>query len=392
MNQNYDKPYKVFEICCIDYLEDCYKKYNNEKIVLWGTGSLGKLRLKLFRKYGMTDNVVAFCNTFHNSLLEVSIDGCRELSPYQALEKYPDAIFIISSDFYDDIISFIKKNMPTTIRWIIFDQDEIRIEKQLLYYYICEPSSSIVGFNNSWFDIYDNFEIMGGNYLDYILSILEDNKSRYVIKNRVMGIKTGKLSYFLDIPIDYNQYYSNEYFEICSNEVYLDCGAYNGDTIAEFIKFTNKKYKKILAFEPDVNNFKKLVRLINEQNLSCVETICAATGSYNGEIGFSGYGSMTSKLNYSEKINCVPIVKLDNYMDYCPTFIKMDIEGAELDTIRGAQKIIQTFKPKLAVCIYHNPIDFYLIPLTLKQLVPDYKFKIRQHQFGFFDLVLYAFV
>lgn len=72
MNQKYETPYKVFESCCNNYLEIYYKKhFNNEKIVLWGTGSLGKLRLKLFRKYGMSDNVVAFCNTFHNGSSEV---------------------------------------------------------------------------------------------------------------------------------------------------------------------------------------------------------------------------------------------------------------------------------------------------------------------------------
>ena len=70
----------------------------------------------------------------------------------------------------------------------------------------------------------------------------------------------------------------------------------------------------------------------------------------------------------------------------------MDIEGAELETIKGAETIIKTLKPKLAICIYHRPMDFYLIPLMLKQMVPEYKFKIRQHLVGFNELVLYACV
>lgn len=70
----------------------------------------------------------------------------------------------------------------------------------------------------------------------------------------------------------------------------------------------------------------------------------------------------------------------------------MDIEGAELDTLRGAAQTIKKYKPKLAICIYHRVLDFYEIPMFLKSLVPDYKFKVRQHEPGFCETVLYAYV
>ena len=70
----------------------------------------------------------------------------------------------------------------------------------------------------------------------------------------------------------------------------------------------------------------------------------------------------------------------------------MDVEGFEIETLKGAQKIIKSLKPKLAISIYHKPLDFYEIPLYIKSLMPDYKFKIRQHDFGFYDTVLYAYI
>lgn len=324
----------------------------------------------------------------------VYIDDCIELSPYEALQKFPEAIFLISSSYSEEIIEFINNKIPSTIRWFEFDKKELMIESNLIHYYIYKPTTSTIGFNNSWFKIYADLEnnVGGKNYFDFVYSILEDSKSKNILKNRISGIMTGQLSKFLDISIDKKEYYSDDYFEIKNNEVYFDCGAFNGDTLIDFIKFTKEKYKKILTFEPDVKNFSKLVRLIKDRNYSNVEAICAATGFYNGKIGFSTTGTMGAKVDECEKNNVVPIVKLDNYLDENPTFIKMDVEGAELDSIKGAETIITRLKPKLAICIYHRPMDFYLIPMTLKKMVPEYKFKIRQHQVGFSDLVLYAYV
>jgi hypothetical protein len=68
----------------------------------------------------------------------------------------------------------------------------------------------------------------------------------------------------------------------------------------------------------------------------------------------------------------------------------MDIEGAELEALRGAKNVIKHNKPKLAICVYHKPNDLISIPQYIKGLVGDYKFYLRQHQFVSWDMVLYA--
>ena len=74
------------------------------------------------------------------------------------------------------------------------------------------------------------------------------------------------------------------------------------------------------------------------------------------------------------------------------TFIKMDIEGAELKALMGAKETIVQNKPKLAISIYHKPEDILQIPMYLKALVPEYKFYLRQYTMSYLECVLYATV
>lgn len=80
----------------------------------------------------------------------------------------------------------------------------------------------------------------------------------------------------------------------------------------------------------------------------------------------------------------------DIVMEDRPTFIKMDIEGAEMEALKGSQKIIQAYRPKLAICIYHRPEDLFEIPLFIKELREDYRLLIRQYEDSRFETVCYA--
>lgn len=83
--------------------------------------------------------------------------------------------------------------------------------------------------------------------------------------------------------------------------------------------------------------------------------------------------------------------KLDNlFIDTPITFIKMDIEGAEKESILGAKEIIKKYKPKLAICVYHKLEDIYMIPKMIKELVPEYKLYLRHHSLGMWETVCYA--
>ncbi len=99
----------------------------------------------------------------------------------------------------------------------------------------------------------------------------------------------------------------------------------------------------------------------------------------------------SSCVDVEEGTATVQMVCLDDVLKMVsPTMIKMDIEGAELDALRGAKRIIQEQTPDLAVCVYHKMSHLWEIVLYLYELVPQYRFYLRSH-YGFtMETVLYA--
>lgn len=89
----------------------------------------------------------------------------------------------------------------------------------------------------------------------------------------------------------------------------------------------------------------------------------------------------------------IDIVKLDDYLAAQKvTFIKADIEGMEMQALKGASELIKSQKPKMAICVYHLPWDIYKIPMLVKELNCEYKFKMRLHSKGYEELVLYCYL
>lgn len=99
----------------------------------------------------------------------------------------------------------------------------------------------------------------------------------------------------------------------------------------------------------------------------------------------------SSSINLNSKGNKISVDTLDNLFINTPiTFIKMDIEGSEKETLMGAEKLIKKYKPKLAVCVYHKWEDIYEIPQIIKSLVPEYKIHLRHHSASIEETVYYA--
>jgi FkbM family methyltransferase len=168
---------------------------------------------------------------------------------------------------------------------------------------------------------------------------------------------------------------------------FLDGGAYNGDTYLELCSLT--EVNAAYLFEPDQENFLHLVK--NVRN-ACHPTHCLPLGlsdcyqilSFNAGNGESG--SITQKGNTQIAVTALDDVLTGSLVD----FIKLDVEGAELQALRGGQHLIKRSRPVIAMSLYHLPQDLWELPLTLSSMCPDYRFYIRQHYSNSFDSVLYA--
>ncbi len=178
-------------------------------------------------------------------------------------------------------------------------------------------------------------------------------------------------------------------FQPNENDCFIDAGAFTGDTLMDYLFYLpDQRCKGYIALEPDPVNAKELGRIVSGNNWDCVRIEQCGLWSSNGQLRFTDKGNTTSMLSFDGDIEIV-VKKLDS-LGVEPSFIKMDIEGAELDALRGGERTICQFKPKLAISLYHNLEDFIEIPSLLKSFNPGYSFYLRLHSPFTEELVLYA--
>jgi len=197
----------------------------------------------------------------------------------------------------------------------------------------------------------------------------------------------------------------NQYFpELIKNrlnedEVFLDCGSYVGDTIEIFKIETADHFKKVYAFELDKENFSRL-RSNKKVNDERIVLINAGVGKENTQIKYAQLGTTSSTCKFLDnnpnvcyaEIKSVDELIKQGQIKEKVTFVKMDVEGAELDALKGMEEMLKRDMPKLAISVYHKLEDLWEIPLFLKSVIPQYEFSLRHHRDGMAETVLYAVV
>ena len=176
-------------------------------------------------------------------------------------------------------------------------------------------------------------------------------------------------------------HYITEGFIPDKGAVVIDVGACNGD----MSKFFSEMGCKVYAFEMDRKNFENAKKIAEESHF-VVENL--GLGSYKRNVRYESLGSMSQvNPNGSETAQ---ITTLDAYVSEhnishvdC---IKLDVEGAELDVLKGATTTIARFKPILLLSAYHKPDDFWVLMNFVKSIRSDYEFAMRQYRSSLEDL------
>lgn len=223
------------------------------------------------------------------------------------------------------------------------------------------------------------------------LELFADDESKEVytgvICNRIAPHLAQKTFYELQTS---GEYFDHGLFELSNNEIMVDAGAFNGDTITEFIKSVGGMFEKVYAFEIDPENFNEMVSKLNKYK-SKIEFINKGVWSNTDKLAFSGQKMSAHISNNDSKY--VDVVSIDEALkDKKVTFIKMDIEGAELPALDGTRETIMTYLPKLAITVYHHLSDVWRIPLKIKEFNPNYHIYLRHHSPTVFDTVCYAYM
>jgi len=204
--------------------------------------------------------------------------------------------------------------------------------------------------------------------------------------------KTRQDMKYLPPVFDKYQYFPKDLIRLTDRESYVDCGAFTGDTIADFLQASGGVYERIWAVEPDRLNYEKLIQYIENERLFNIEAVNKGVYSHAGYLPFQEEGSMLSMvINASDRY--VDVDTIDHITDGKPvTYIKLDVEGVELQALKGAEQTIRTFKPVLGISIYHKEDDLITIPSYVKAIVPEYAFYFRVHKKLAIDTVLYAMI
>jgi FkbM family methyltransferase len=255
-------------------------------------------------------------------------------------------------------------------------------------------SANSVSYLSEIFDmeiITQKFVIENKAFLEDFYSHLADRRSKdsfiaYLLSKMHQNMK------FLPPVFDKTQYFPSDIIKLSENESYMDCGAFIGDTIEDFLKASGGKYKKIWAAEPDRDNYNKLTAYLSEKRLTDIEFVNKGIYSYSGKLPFVESANMLSMID-KKSDNYIETDTIDNIVAGEPvTYIKFDVEGVELEALKGAEQTIKKYRPALGISIYHKERDLIDIPLYIKRLEPEYKFYFRVHKKLAIDTVMYCMI
>lgn len=173
---------------------------------------------------------------------------------------------------------------------------------------------------------------------------------------------------------------------------FVNCGAYNGDTIMQLNTLFGK-VEAVACFEPDQKNFGSLAEYVCTQHAEIArEVILFPCGVFSHETYLPFKEGNASNSMISDKgESLIQCVAMDHVIPgFRPTFITMDVEGVELNALKGAEGLIKDNIPDLAICVYHAPGHVWEIPLYIHSLHPDYELYLRNYTSFASETVLYA--
>ena len=227
-------------------------------------------------------------------------------------------------------------------------------------------------------------------YKQELIDAIKRQLIRLGVQRELMVIYRDAFPYYLE----WKQYFEPNIIEFKEDEVFVDAGVLDLETSARFAKLCkdNNVNFKIYAFEPDRISYEKCKDVLSNTSFPNLKLYNLGLWHENTTLYFSEQGNGSSRIMQQEMPVSAKVVSLDSCITDKVTYIKMDIEGAELNALKGSREIIKKYKPRLAVSVYHKKEDLIEIPLYIKELVPEYKLYIRHYSNAAIETVLYAVV
>ena len=345
----------------------------DRRVYCYGAGFHAQYVLRFMKKYGIPIQAILDSNREgeYNQIPVIRYDSFLKDS------HNPDSCrFVISApSAATEIISTLEMSFPP----------EIIYNFETCLYLSCVDNV----------DAYREYLLRHVDQISEFSTALQDVTSRQTLKNVLKGRISGNIAYFTECYAP-DQYYPRDIIFFQNDEVLLELGANDGATLRELFAHC-PDYKAAYCFEAEKDYQSKLEKLRLEQERKGKTLYVINKGAWSSCTSLKflrdvsgGGGSFVQGENGLESVN-YETETIDHAVTDQITYMKMDIEGSEMEALRGAHDQIQKNKPKLAVCVYHKIEDIPEIWNYLRALVPDYRFFLRHHgQYCAAETVLYA--
>jgi hypothetical protein len=331
-----------------------------QRVVLFGAGSVGTKALPCLRGIGVEP--LAFSDN-NPARWRTEVEGVPVLSPQEAASRYgTKALFIVTiwnpSHWYVrtreqlDALGCTHVVPPAAIFWR-FPDTFLPFYAQDLPHKIYEQSNDVLEAALLW----------------------ADDPSREEYRRQVIARTGGPWAF--PVPSECEEsYFLDSQFRL-NNEAFIDCGAFNGDTLRAFLSHCNCRFRSYTAIEADTAAFAALNRFVGELDPDIAGRIQTVNAFVGADPACRREGATVSIADL-----CVPSTPM--------TFIKMDVEGAERNALIEARTVIEQARPVLAICAYHKPDDLWSLPLLIKEMVPGHRMFLRSYEGDGWQTVVYA--
>ncbi len=169
------------------------------------------------------------------------------------------------------------------------------------------------------------------------------------------------------------QYFDHRVWQVSGKQVYVDCGAFDGDSIVSFVRALGDEHR-IIGYEGDLQNYQQA-----QANLQRYQIAAELRHRMVGGLHDTGPSYNCRDLPGEQAVERITLDQDLLAHGIHPTLIKMDIEGSELAALEGSRQIIRQLRPRLAICSYHTTRDLIEVPLFIIENGENYRLLLRHH-------------
>jgi FkbM family methyltransferase len=218
-----------------------------------------------------------------------------------------------------------------------------------------------------------------------IANCLADEISRRAFADVLLYRLTGDADFMQGYALRDEAQYFDVPVALPPRPVFVDGGAYRGET-SDIFRRHHPDHGAIHVFEP------------NAASLAVAKTLLAAVpgiffhpfalGETSAEQAFDASAANASRIAEAggERVQVVP---LDAIVDGRVDFVKFDLEGYETRALQGGRRVIETWQPVLAICVYHHADDFVDVPELVFDMRTNYRVRLRHYTEGWEETVMY---